>query len=110
MSAVIPPLPRDEAKKELRNLTALYAEGTTRPLLLAPESCRAFVETLNETSSQTVALAKARERFEGGYGGGEADRYWQRLFASTDDFDKEFTKNAMTIWRPLLAAINNKDD
>ena len=110
MSAVIPPLPRDEAKKELRNLTALYAEGTTRPLLLAPESCRAFVETLNETSSQTVALAKARERFEGGYGGGEADRYRQRLFASTKDFDKEFGKNALTIWHPLLAAINNKDD
>ncbi|MCW8945675.1 MAG: exodeoxyribonuclease V subunit gamma [Sedimenticola sp.] len=99
--------PVEDAETHLNKLLDLYWQGLQQPLPLFPKSARAYVTLLQQDKPLDRCLAKARERWFGGFAGfAEYDNPYYRLaFPDGDVLDDQFEKVSEQIFGPLLAAL-----
>ena len=98
-AASLAPLDPDTSIEHLNYLLSLYQEGITRPLLLAPETCRTWYETTQGTQTAALARDKATQAWEKET---QYDSYWCRLFELPEAMGDEFQDMAQGVWEPLL--------
>ena len=93
----------------LKDLLALIRNGLERPIYFFPKSSYEYAEQLvKKSATEFSALQKARRRWLGSdfsdYSDGESnDPYYDLCFRRLDPLDEAFQKNAMSVFKPLLA-------
>ncbi len=98
------PVGRDDSIQHLEYLLDIYQEGIARPLLLAPDTSRAWYENNPAPETQSTAMEKVLEAWQGET---KYDRYWDRLFDVPEDMGGKFQEMAEGIWGRLVPRIEN---
>ena len=98
------PVSKVDAQKYLCELTDLYREGLSKPLVFIPETSGAYFEKIAKDKSHSEALAAAISSYNGNQFNTNteaADRYYQRLYSIPNDLTERFVTVARTIFGPI---------
>ena len=96
--------PVEDATVQLQQLLQLYWQGLGRPLPLLPKSSLAYAESIALGKSEEQALAKAYEKWLGGFNyEGECEKpYFKLAFRGREPLDSEFQTLSQQVLLPYL--------
>jgi exodeoxyribonuclease V gamma subunit len=98
----LPPI--EEAADLLQQLLQHYWQGLTTPLPLLPKTSLAYAECIAADKSEEQALAKAREKWLGGFfAEGECEKpYFKLTFRGLEPLNNEFQSLSEQLFLPYL--------